>query len=366
MLLAAKRMPRLVERAFHRLAPDGAAARQADAERREHTRQRVQQDFVDSKRGGHRTRVLPGRAAETQQRMLGRIGASMQCQFADRICHPRHGDIQIRVGEGFDAVLDARLCQRDTRQSLQALSRRVAVDRIIPARAEDLRECPRWDPAQHDVAIGDRGRPTAPVTRRAGISARRFRPDLEAAVRKFQDRSAARCNRLDVHQRRLQSHTIDLRGEAPRDLAGRETHVGGRTAHVKTNQPARAIRGTRGDHAHDATGRSRDHAVDTAKAGGVDEPAIALHERDGRCPELRLQRRHEFPRVLQQHGRQVCVHDGRFAACNESQQRRSFVRCDDFREAAGPRAGRGEAFVLRVTEAVQEHDRNGLDARCAR
>ena len=139
-----------VERALDRLAPDCAAARQADAIRRKHAGQRMQQHFLDPERVGDRTCVLPGGAAETQQRMAA--GSSPRCNASSRIAFAmratRHA--QVRIGQRLDRVVEhpSAVAQR-AGEFLQALARcaRLSIAGVA-ARAEHSRKTCRRNSAR--------------------------------------------------------------------------------------------------------------------------------------------------------------------------------------------------------------------------
>ena len=72
-----------------------------------------------------------------------------------------------------------------------------------------------------------------------------------------------------------------------------------------------------GDHANDTARRPGQNAVFAAKPPRLDQPTIALHEKNLVAFEVRLtELLLKLPDVLLQNGRQVCVCDGRIAAAD--------------------------------------------------
>ncbi len=354
------------EVAFDRLPADRAPAGEADAVGGEHARQRMQQDLAHAERCGDRAGVLARRTAEAEQRESSGILPAMQRKFADRVGHARHGNAQAGVGERFDLVRRACVLARADGQFRQSPSRGVNVERFATAGAEDTRKPLRRNASERHVAVGDRGGSVTPIAGGSGIGARGLGPDLQAAVVEPQDRAAAGCDRVDIHERRLQAHAVDLGDEAARDLSGRETDVRRGAPHVETDQPARPVGHARGDHAHDTTRGPGQHSVDAPQARGIHESAIALHERHRGCAVLPGERGAELARVSQQQRRQVCVGDRGLAARDVAEQRCGFVRGHDLVEPEAARERGGAPLVLRKTEGMQERDRDRLDAGGAR
>ena len=237
---------------------------------------------------------------------------------------------------------------------------------MIACRAEDVWKAIGWNASQHDVAVRDGGGAVAAVTRRPGVGAGGGGTHLQAAVGEPQNRTTARRDRGDVDHRSLQPHPVDLGGEPPRDVAGGQADVRRRASHVEADQPSRAFGGAGGNHADHAAGGTRKDAVHAAKTLGVHEPAVALHEGDGRVAVRCAQAGAESLRVTQENGREVGVGHGRVAARHEAEQRCGSVRCDHFFETRCARNFRGADFVSRMPESVQERDGHGLDARRSR
>ena len=104
---------------------------------------------------------------------------------------------------------------------------------LIAAGAEHARKERRLQAAQHDVAVGDRQRPAAPVARRAWVGARTVRPHAVAAAVEVQDRPAARGHGVDLHHGRAHAHPGDPGFEGTLQLAGVVRHVRRRPAHIE-------------------------------------------------------------------------------------------------------------------------------------
>ena len=355
-----------VERAFDRAPPDRATAGQPYAIGRQHAGERMQQHFPGAEQLGDGARVLARGAAETQQPEAGRILAVVQGEFANRVRHASAGHLQEGIGQRLHGVAGPGLVAGGRREVGEACAGGQRIDRLVTGRAEDMGKAFGWNASEHDVAVGDRRGSVASIARRPWVGARRGRTDLQAAVGETQQRAAARRDRLDVHERRLQPDAVDLGGEAPRDRASRETDVCRRPAHVEADESARTVRRAGRNHAHDAARGPGQHAVHAAEAVRVHQAAIALHERDGGLPVRQPQARAECPRIAQQYWRQVGVGHRGVAAGHVPEQGCRFMRGDDFVEAGFPRDGGGPDLVRWMTKAVEEGDRHRFDPGLAR
>ena len=146
----------------------------------------------------------------------------MQGQFANRIGHACHGDGQVRIGQCFRRRSAAPVCcvRRAGRASsrLRATpARRSAASPAGPKTRGKWAGGIRPSTTLQSVIVGGSA---ASITRGPGIRAGRLGTHLQAAVGKLQDRAAARGDRLDVDERCLQSHAVDLGRETARNLAG--------------------------------------------------------------------------------------------------------------------------------------------------
>ena len=160
---------------------------------------------------GHKASMLPARAAEALQRVARHVMAALDGYFLDRIGHVVDGDAQEALGHFLRCAGWLARGLRDSfteRGELRADD--IGVERFIAIWAEHRGEVIGVQLAQHHVAIGHGERPTAPVACRSGISACAFGAHLEPAIFEFADRSAARCDGVDVHHRRAHPHARHL------------------------------------------------------------------------------------------------------------------------------------------------------------
>ncbi len=355
-------VPLRVERAFDSAPAHCPPAGEADAIRRQDAREWMQQHLVGAEQIGDRTGMLACRAAEAEQAKARGILAVLQGKFADGVCHACASHLQEGGGERLHRVVEPGLGARDRHELREPCTRRAGIDRFVARRAEHVREMRGRNAAEHDVAVGDRGRSTAPIAGRPRVGARRGGAHLQAAIGKTQDGAAARGDGRDVDHRRLQPDAINFGCKAARDRARGEADVGRRAAHVETDQSSSAGGAASRDHADHAPRGTRQHAVHAAEASGIDQPAVALHERHGDVAMRFAQAALEFCCVTQQHRREVGVGDGRVAAGNEAEQWRGDVRGDHLVETCFPRNLRRARLVRRVLEAVHETDGDRLDA----
>ena len=79
----------------------------------------------------------------------------------------------------------------------------------------------RADPAEEQVAVGDRQRPAVAVAGRPRVGARRLRPDAEAHAVEAADRAAAGRDGVDLHHRRADADAGDDASRRPARSARR-------------------------------------------------------------------------------------------------------------------------------------------------
>ena len=300
----------------------GAHVGEPHAVRRKHPGVGMDEDPVHGQRVGDHAGVLAAGAAEAVQRVLGDVVAPLHGDVLDRIGHVLHGDPQESLrhllrrarfpGGGGDLP----------GQGVEAQAHLRVVEGLIGVGAEDPGKEARLDLAQHDVAIGDRERPAAPVTRRPGVGARRIRPHPHAGAVEMQDGAAAGRHRVDVHHGCAQAYPADQGFEGPLECAVVMGDVGRRAAHVEPDDLREPGHGRRPGHADDAAGGAGQDAVLALEQARVGEPAVGLHEHD---PGF-AQRRGDAVHVAPEDGRQIGIDHRGVAARDQLHQRRDLVR----------------------------------------
>ena len=245
--------------------------------------------------------------------------------------------------------------RRSRRPALRTSSRRLSASSGWSWPARRRREEIGLQLAEHDVGVGDRQRPAAPVAGGAGIGAGRIRADAEAARLEMEDRAAAGRDRVDAHHRRAHAHAGDLGLEGALVGAVIVGDVGRGAAHVEADDLVEAGELGRLGHADDAAGRAGQDRVLALEAVGGGEAAGGHHEDQAgawssRGPSRRACRRTpraaraisargrgQAPRhlldIARQDRRQIGVDDRRVAAPDELHQRRHLVAGGDLREA---------------------------------
>ena len=208
---------------------------QPDPVRGQHAGQRVDEHPGHAQRVGDRAGVLPARAAEHVQDVLGDVVAALHRDLLDRVGHVRHGDL----GEpGRDLLRAAGVA--GVRGDLLAefgkfRFRNIRVERLVAAGAEDLREVVRLDAAEQHVGVGDGERAAAAVAGGPGIGAGRVGPGPVPAAVEVQDGAAARGHGVDGQHRGAHPHPGDLGLVLALELAREVRHVGGGAAHVEAD-----------------------------------------------------------------------------------------------------------------------------------
>ena len=349
---------RLVEGRFDRLLPQGPDVGEAHAVGREDAGEGMDQHRRHAERIGHQAGVLAAGAAEAVERVAGHVVAALHRDLLDRVGHVLDRDLE-------ETRRDLDRCARVAggranlrREGREPRAHRAGVQRLVLAGAEDVREEFRLQLAEHDVAVGDAERPAAPVARRAGIGARRLRPDAIARAVEGADRAAARRHGVDQHHRRAHPHARHQGLEGTLVVAVIVRHVGGRAAHVEGDDPAEAGLARRLHRADDAAGRAAENRVLALEERGVGQPPARLHEHEPRAAQLGG---HPLDITAQQR-REVGVHDRGVAAADELHQRAGAVAGRYLGEADLARQRRRRLLVRGEAVAVHEDDRHRADA----
>ena len=204
----------------------------------------------------NQTRVLTTGAAKALQRVMRHVIAALHRDFLDCIGHILDRDAQKTFGQLFGRGRGAAGFLCDIRcQFGKFCTDDINVERLVRIWSEDGGKVARLQFSQHHVAIRHSQRTAAPIASGAGIGACAFRAHLETAIAIEQDRTATRCNRVDIHHRRPHPHACDLGFKAALIGSGVMTDVRRRTAHVEPNQLVVSGQSARFDHAHNAACR---------------------------------------------------------------------------------------------------------------
>src|SRR5471030_1532203 len=270
----------------------------------------------------------------------------------DGVGHVADGDLDKAFGDRFGAGRLAGGGFDIRRQRGEFLAHGRRVERLLAVGAEQMREVRGLDFAEHDVAVGDRQRPAAPVAGRSRVGAGAVRADAIAAAVEMQDRAAARRHGVDAHHRRAHAHAGHLRLEHALELAGEMRHVGRGAAHVEADHLLEAGQPAGAHHADDAAGRAAQDAVLALEGARVGQAAVGLHE-------LQVHARHlggHLVDVAAQDGRQIGIDHRRVAARDELHHRAGLVRHGDLLEADLAGDFGHQRFVRAVAVAVHEDD----------
>ena len=246
--------------------------------------------------------MLAAGAAETLQRVAGDVVAAGDRDLLDGIGHIVDGDANEALGHG------ARIHARAPGNLLATGERGGGIDRLVAIGAEDVREMLGADLAEHDIAVGHRQRPAAPIAGRARHRAGAVRPDPEPAAVIMADRSAAGRDRVDFEHRRANPDAGDRTLAGPLIASGEMGDVRRGAAHVEPDQALLARLGAGPRHADDAAGGPRQDRVLAAEGRGVGQAAIRLHEEETRASSRRpAQSGHDLVDIATQHRRQIGV-----------------------------------------------------------
>ena len=237
------RRERQGERAFPHRPPVG----QTHAKGRQDTAKRMDHHSVHAEGVGDQTGMLPARATKTGQGIARHVMAARDGNALDGVRHigDGNGDEALRrLARGHHA---ARFLLHLRAEGGETLRHDVAIQWLVPVRAEKAGEETGLDLAQHDVAIGDGKRPAAPVAGRSRHRARAFRPDAKATIDKGANGATARRDRVDPHHRRAQANAGHPRFIVPFIAAGIMGDIGRCAPHIKADHvtETRLFRGAR-------------------------------------------------------------------------------------------------------------------------
>src|SRR5262249_23568040 len=138
---------------------------------RQHAREWMNINAGHSQFVGHQACMLSARAAEAGQRVLGHVVSALHGDSLDGVGHVGHGDPNEALGHMFRLLLfTGRVLDLGGKLS-ELLAYYLDVKRLVSFRPEHFWEIFGLNLTQHDVAVGDRQRPAAPVTGWAGIGA---------------------------------------------------------------------------------------------------------------------------------------------------------------------------------------------------
>ncbi len=121
-------------------------------------------------------------------------------------------------------------------------------------------EALRLQPPQQQIRVGNRGLQAAPVTNRAGIGARGFRPHAQHATGiEARDRTSASAYGMYVEHGHAHRQSGDLRvvsgwNRGRGDRAVDERNVGGGSSHVECDDALEAAGARCGGRADDSSG----------------------------------------------------------------------------------------------------------------
>ena len=178
----------------------------------------VHKDRLHAQRIGNQAGMLAAGTAKALKGIAGHVVAALDGDLLDRVRHVLDRDAQeilrpspraLRGASPVAAAISRGQLLRTSSRTMSGSSGWSAFG------AKDRREMVRLQFAQHDVAIGHRQRPAAPVAGRARIGTRALGAHLEPPVAEGQDRAAARCDRVDRHHRCPHAHARDFCLERP-------------------------------------------------------------------------------------------------------------------------------------------------------
>ena len=225
------RLPDLRQRRLDRRLAQHPDVGEAHAISGQHAGKGVDQHGFDAERIGDRTGMLAARPAETVERIVRHIVAALDGNALDGVGHVLDGDTQEALRHGFRRAAGADPLGERSEFPAHDLD----IERLVAPRPENAREELRQQPAEHEVAVGDRQRAAAPVAGGAGVRAGAVGPHPEAPPVEMQDRAASCGDGVDIEHRRTHPHAGDLGLEGALIAARIVRHIGRSAAHVEAD-----------------------------------------------------------------------------------------------------------------------------------
>ena len=230
--------------------------------------------------------MLAAGAAKTVERIARHVVTACDGNFLDRLGHIGDGYFDETVGD----VLRRLAAANVFRQQCEGGPHAGRVQRLALRRSKYFREKLRRQLSRHDIGVGHRQRPAAPVAHRPRIRARRIRPDPHARAIVMQNGAAAGGDRVNQHHRRAHAHAGDFGLESALILAVEMCDIGRCAAHVETDDAFEAGAASRLRHGDDAARRAGEDRILAGKKRRVGQAARRHHEHQPRAGALGVQR----------------------------------------------------------------------------
>src|SRR5262245_5614228 len=349
---------RLLHSSLHRLLAHRREVGQSHAVGRQHSREWMDINARHTQFVRHQAGMLSAGAAEAGQRVLSDVVAALHGDPLDGVGHVGYSDAYEALGHFLRRLLFTGRGLDLGGKLSELLTYYLDIERLVSLGAEHFWEIFGLNFPQHDVAVGDRQRPAAPVTRGAGVGAGRIRPDPIALAVEMQYRAAAGRDSVDRQHRRAHTHTGHLRLEFAFEFAGVMRDVGGRAAHVEADHFRKPRQFRRSRHAYDSARGAGQYRVLPLEAPGVGEPAVRLHEHQARAGQFAG----HLIDIAPEDRRQVGVDHRRVAARHELHQRADSMGYRHLCEAGLDRHLGYPPVVIREAIAVHEDDGDAAEA----
>jgi hypothetical protein len=156
---------------FHGLLPHGRGVCESDAEGGQDTGHGRYEHSPDTEKIGYRAGVLPARATEGRERVLGDIMALLNGDLLDRIGHVGDGDLQEALRHLLRHSYVTGCLSDFGGEFSELVPHHLDVEGLIAGAAEDGRKMLGLNPPQHDVRVRDGQRATVPVARGTRVGA---------------------------------------------------------------------------------------------------------------------------------------------------------------------------------------------------
>src|SRR5581483_3606938 len=234
----------------------------------------MDEDPAHAERIGHPAGVLPARAAKARQGVGRDVMASLDGDLLDGVRHVLHGDPQESLRQLLGRPAYPRRPRHLLRQRGELTLDRRYVDRCIALRSEYAWEVLGLQAAQHDIAVRDRQRSSAPIAGRPGNRPRGLRADPQPDAVETADGAATCRHGVDMHHWRADANTRDQSLEGALELTGIVGYVGRGAPHVEADDSLRPRLGGGAHHADDSACRAGKDRVLAVKAAGLDETTV--------------------------------------------------------------------------------------------
>ena len=320
---------------------------------REHPCQGMQQQPRHTKSFGQAAAKLPPRPAVANQHGLANVVAVLDGDAAHCLGHPLHGNRQSTCSQRFHRGGSSQGFPQGLTQGGHGLAGRKPISPLTAISAKHGRQGAGRQAPQHQLGIGDRGRPATAIAGGPRLGASRLGSHTEALAIAVEDRAPTGGHGVDWQAWGQQGDAGNLglgaaldhrcSGIGIKDIGGGPTHV---EAEHRAAQPTGRSEGS-----HHASGRPREDRVFGMEAIGALQGSAGAHHGQARA---RPQGLGHLLQVGLQHRSHSGLHHRRLGAGQQARPGAELVRLHHRIKAKGLQPRGQLLFMAAPAVAVQQ------------